>query len=179
MERLSETRSEFLDGTTVAMSGASFTHNVLVANLIMELGPSLRVTGCQIFPSDLKVKQGSRFFYPDVSVICGEPEFHDDEKDVVLNPSLLIEVLSPSTERYDKGVKFLTYQQIPSLREYTLVHQDTAMVELYRRHTAGSWLYSRIEGLDQVAELLGVELALRSLYAGVRLPDGGESFSGA
>jgi Uma2 family endonuclease len=170
-ERQAPFKSEFLDGTILAMSGASLAHNVLVANLIMELGPRLRRKGCQIYPSDLKVRQGSRFFYPDVSAICGEPEFHDDEKDVVLNPSLLIEVLSPSTEKYDKGIKFLTYQQIPSLQEYLLVHQDLAQVEVYRRHLAGSWLYSRIEGLDGLLEILGIELSLEALYSGIRLVD--------
>lgn len=166
-ERLAQSRSEFLDGQVLAMSGASLSHNALVANLIMELGPQLRPKGCQIYPSDLKVQQGSRFFYPDVSVICGQPEFHDDEKDVVLNPALLVEVLSPSTEKYDKGVKFLTYQQIPSLQEYLLVHQDLVLVEIYRRQAAGSWLYSRVDGPQGALEVLGVQLSLAALYAGI------------
>jgi len=166
-ERQADFKSEFVDGTAVAMSGASLAHNALVANIIMELGPRLRERGCRIYPSDLKVRQGSRFFYPDVSVICGEPEFHDNERDVVLNPSLLVEVLSPSTEKYDKGIKFLTYQQIPSLQEYLLVHQDTALVEIYRRHSAGSWLYSRTDGLDNALTVLDLELSLSQLYTGV------------
>ncbi len=167
-ERSAQSKSEFVDGNVLALSGASLSHNILVANLIMELGPGLRAKGCQIYPSDLKVRQGSRFFYPDVSAICGEPEFQDDEMDVVLNPSLLVEVLSPSTEKYDKGVKFLAYQQISSLQEYLLVHQDFALVEMYRRHSAGSWLYSRTDGLESGLEVLGVDLSLEALYNGIR-----------
>ena len=175
LEHQAETKSEYVDGVMYAMSGASIPHNILVANLIISLGPVLRTKGCQIFPSDLKVRQGNRFFYPDVSAICGDLEFHDSTNDVVLNPALIIEVLSPSTERYDKGLKFLTYQQIPSLQEYLLVHQDRALVEQYRRHAEGSWLYQRRDGLRESVQVLGCELDLAELYEGVSLEVGENS----
>lgn len=173
LERRSEGKSEYIDGTMVAMSGASVAHNILVANLIGELIRPLRSRGCQIFPSDLKVKQGTRFFYPDVSAVCGDLEFHDSVKDVVLNPSLIIEVLSPSTEKYDKGMKFLTYQKLSSLQEYILVHQNRPLLEQYRRHSEGSWLYLRKEGSEETVDVLGCPLSLADLYAGVELlPEG-------
>lgn len=130
----------------------------------------MRTRGCQVFPSDLKVRQGTRFFYPDVSAVCGELQFHDSVKDVVLNPSLIIEVLSPSTESYDRGMKFLTYQKIPSLQEYLLVHQDRMLVEQYRR-SEGSWLYLRKEGAEDSLEALGSPLNLAQLYSGMSLAD--------
>lgn len=130
----------------------------------------MRTRGCQVFPSDLKVRQGTRFFYPDVSAVCGELQFHDSVKDVVLNPSLIIEVLSPSTESYDRGMKFLTYQKIPSLQEYLLVHQDRMLVEQYRR-SEGSWLYLRKERAEDSLETLGCPLNLAQLYSGVSLAD--------
>ena len=167
LERRAETKSEYWDGTVLAMSGASIPHNVIVANLIMAVGPRLRARGCQIYPSDLKVRRGRRFFYPDVSAICGEPVFNDGEKDVVLNPNLIIEVLSPSTESYDKGPKFLTYQQIASLQEYLLVHQDRPLVEQYTRQSESSWLYTKSEGSGAKLEILACPITLDEIYEAV------------
>ncbi|MFA5504576.1 MAG: Uma2 family endonuclease [Vulcanimicrobiota bacterium] len=169
LERQSEGKSEYVDGMIYAMSGASIPHSIIVANIIGELIHPLRTRGCQIFPSDLKVRQGTRFFYPDVSAVCGELQFHDSAGDVVLNPSLIMEVLSPSTENYDKGMKFLTYQKIPSLQEYLLVHQDRMLIEQYRRHSDSSWLYLRKEG-EESLEVLECPLSLSALYAGITLP---------
>ena len=168
MEREAEGKNEYVDGAILAMTGASIAHNILVANLIAELVRPLRARGCQIFPSDLKVRQGARFFYPDISAVCGEIEFYDSTKDVVLNPSLIIEVPSPSTENYDKGMKFLSYQKIPSLQEYLLVHQERPLVEQYRRHSESSWLYLRKEGEDEFVQVLGCALKLFDLYTGVK-----------
>ncbi len=168
LERQTDGKSEYVDGMIYAMSGASISHNIIVANIIIELGPSLRARGCQIFPSDLKVRQGTRFFYPDVSAVCGEPQFHDSAGDAVLNPSLIVEVLS--TENLDKVKKFLTYQKIPSLQEYLLVHQDRMLVEQYRRHSDSSWLYLRKEGEEESLEVLECPLSLSALYAGITLP---------
>ncbi len=177
LERVAEHKSEYVDGIVVAMSGASLAHNVIVANLIMSLGPRLRARGCQIFPSDLKVRSGSRFYYPDVSAICGEPAFLDGEADVVLNPSLIVEVLSPTTKSYDKGAKFLTYQRIESLQEYLLVHQDQALVEQYIRQSEGAWLYRPAERAAEV-QVLGCPLSLVEIYAGVPGPDSSEGCLG-
>lgn len=163
-ERGAQSKSEYWDGRVLAMSGASLAHNVIVANLIMVAGPKLRARGFQIFPSDLKVRRGRRFFYPDVSAVCGEPIFNDGEKDVVLNPTLIIEVLSPSTESYDKGPKFLTYQQIAPLQEYILVHQGRPLVEQYSRQSETSWLYTRSEGDDAQLEILACPVSLDEIY---------------
>lgn len=167
MERRAETKSEYWDGTVLAMSGASIPHNLIVVNLISKLVSPLRARGCQIFPSDLKVRSGRRFFYPDVSAICGDPIFNDGEKDVVLNPNLIVEVLSPSTESYDKGPKFLTYQQISSLQEYLLVHQDRPLVEQYRRQSESSWLYTKWEVFGSKLEILACPVTLEEIYEAV------------
>ena len=164
MERRAETKSEYWDGNVLARSDCSVAHNVIVVNLISRLGYPLRARGCQIYPSDLKVRRGRRFFYPDVSAICGEPIFNDGEKDVVLNPNLIIEVLSPSTESYDKGPKFLTYQQIASLQEYLLVHQDRPLVEQYSRQSESSWLYTKWEGSGSKLEILACRVSLDEIY---------------
>ena len=168
MERRAEYKSEYVDGVIFAMSGASIPHNVIVANLIASLLPLMRGRGCQIYPSDLKVRSGSRFFYPDVSAICGEPRFNDGEKDVVLNPSLIIEVLSPSTQSYDKLSKMITYQKIPTLQEYLLVHQDQAMIQQYRRQSENAWMYTHTEGEDWRLEILGCQINKADVYSGVR-----------
>lgn len=164
MERASEAKSEYWDGSVVAMSGASIPHNIIVVNLISKLVSPLRARGCQVYPSDLKARRGPRFFYPDVSAICGEPIFNDGEKDVVLNPNLIIEVLFPSTESYDKGPKFFTYQQITTLQEYLLVHQDTPLVEQYTRQSESSWLYTKIEGSGSKLEILACPVTLDEIY---------------
>jgi Uma2 family endonuclease len=167
LERRAQSKSEYWDGTVLAMSGASIPHNIIVVNLISKLVSPLRARGCQIYPSDLKVRRGRRFFYPDVSAVCGDPIFNDGEKDVVLNPNLIIEVLSPSTESYDKGPKFLTYQQIASLQEYLLVHQDRPLVEKYSRQSESSWLYTRSEGGDAKLEILACPISLDEIYEAV------------
>ena len=151
-----------------ARTGASIPHNLIVGNLVAALVNCLRDTPCRVFPSDLRVRLpgGRRFFYPDVSVVCGEIQFADDKKDVILNPDLVVEVLSESTAAYDRGMKFLSYQQIPSLREYLLVSQDDPLVEHYVRQNDESWIYTKAAGLDASLALpsVGCEIALRDLY---------------
>lgn len=162
-ERQSETKAEYVDGQVLAMAGASERHNRLLSNLIMLVGPQLRGGGCRIYPSDLKIKVANRYFYPDASIVCGKAVFTDDMNDVVLNPTVLFEILSPSSAAYDRGVKFLSYQGIESLREYVLISQDEEIVETYRRHLESSWLYSRAEAelhLDSV----GVKVRVCDLY---------------
>jgi Uma2 family endonuclease len=112
------------------------------------------------------VPNSKRFFYPDVSVICGETQFADDARDVVLNPIFIAEVLSESTAAFDRGKKFQSYQQIESLQEYLLVAQDEYVVELFVRREDGQWLYTRVSGLDEVIVLPAIkcQLALRDIY---------------
>src|ERR1700682_3113589 len=131
LERKAEFKSEYMDGVVYALAGASKRHNLIVANIIITLGGQLKGRPCRVYPSDLKVKapNAKRFFYPDVSVVRGDDEFADDEQDVILNPMLIMEVSSESTAAFDRGKKFLSYQQITSLQEYLLVSQDEILVE--------------------------------------------------
>ena len=171
IERRAEYKSEYVDGVMYAMAGGSERHNLIAANLIIAIGAQLRDHPCRIYPSDLKVRvpNSRRFFYPDVSIVCGETQFADEEKDVVLNPVVVIEVLSDSTAAFDRGKKFQSYQQIESLREYLLVSQDEYVVEHFLRRDDGRWLYTKAGGLDESLALPTVKcrLALADVYSKV------------
>ncbi|HWT03367.1 MAG TPA: Uma2 family endonuclease [Pyrinomonadaceae bacterium] len=168
IERQAEYKSEYVDGVMYAMAGGSERHNLIAGNLITELNIRLRDAPCRVYPSDLKVRvpNSKRFFYPDVSVVCGETQFADDERDVILNPILLAEVLSESTAAFDRGKKFQSYQQIESLQEYLLVSQDEHLVEHFLRQENGHWLYTKVSGLDQsiILPRLQCQLALSEIY---------------
>ncbi|HZT58930.1 MAG TPA: Uma2 family endonuclease [Pyrinomonadaceae bacterium] len=167
LERRAEFKSEYFDGVIYAMAGGSERHNLITGNLVTELNIRLRERPCRVYPSDMKVRMpnSKRFFYPDVSVVCGEPQFADEVKDVLLNPILIVEVLSESTEAFDRGKKFSSYQQIESLREYLLVAQDEFVVEHYLRQEDG-WLYTKANGLDTslVLPALDCQIALSDIY---------------
>src|SRR5215210_3868181 len=154
IERRAEFKSEYVDGVAYAMAGGSERHNLITANVIIALGVQLRDRPCRVYPSDLKVRlpNSKRFFYPDVSVVCGETQFADEERDVILNPILIVEVLSDSTEAFDRGRKFSSYQQIESLREYLLVSQSEFVVEHFLRQEDG-WFYTKASGLDAALAL--------------------------
>src|SRR5262249_30090061 len=151
------------------MAGGSERHNLIVGNIVTELNLKLRATDCRVYPSDLKVRvPGSRaLFYPDVSVVCGEPRFADEARDVVLNPVLIVEVLSEGTAAFDPGKKVQAYQSIETLREYVLVAQDENVVEDFLRQENSHWLYTRASGLDASIQLSSVEceIALRDIYS--------------
>ena len=168
IERKAAYKSEYLDGVMVAMAGGSERHNLIVANLIISIGVQLKGRSCRVYPSDLKVRvpNSTKFFYPDVSVVCGETQFASDHKDVILNPALIVEVLSESTAPFDKGKKFLSYQQIDSLQECLFVWQDEMLVEKYARQSNDSWLYTKIGGVDGLVGLpaINCEAALRDIY---------------
>ena len=168
IERRAEYKSEYVDGMMYAMAGGSERHNLIAGNLITELNIQPRAAPCRVYPSDLKVRvpNSKRFFYPDVSVVCGETQFADDERDVVLNPILVTEVLSESTAAFDRGKKFQSYQQIESLQEYLLVSQDEFVVEHYLRQEDGHWLYTKVSGLDDAITLPNVkcQLSLKDIY---------------
>lgn len=168
LERRAEFKSEYFDGVVYAMAGGSERHNLIAANIIIALGTQLRDRPCRVYPSDLKVRvpSSNRFFYPDVSVICGETKFADEERDVILNPILVVEVLSESTEAFDRGKKFLSYQQIPSLQEYLLVSQDEFVAERYLRQE-NDWLYTKASGSDAgltLPSLKNCRIALSDIY---------------
>lgn len=168
LERKAEFKSEYMDGVVYAFAGASPRHNLIVANIIITLGGQLKGRSCKVYPSDLKVRtpNAKSFFYPDVSVVCGAEEFVDEERDVILNPTLVVEVSSEATTAFDRGKKFLSYQQIPSLQEYLLVSQDEPLVEGYARQGNDTWLYTKVTGLEGILTLPSIEceLALKDVY---------------
>lgn len=161
-ERLSETRSEYLDGGVYPMTGGTVNHNQITINLILELGAQLRSSNCRVHATDLKLglPDSRKFFYPDVMVVCGELQYHDERRDVILNPDIVIEVLSSSTEAFDRGAKFRAYRTIESLKEYVLVSQDKPLVEQYLKNGDGSWQYTAVEGLESSLALASVECRL-------------------
>jgi Uma2 family endonuclease len=170
IERNAEYKSEYLDGLIYAMSGGTGSHSYIAANMLIAIGARIRGSNCRVSTSDLRVVTEDLAFaaYPDVTVICGPPRYWDDRNDVLLNPQAIVEVLSPSTEAYDRGEKFERYQRIPSLKEYLLVSQDKPLVELWSRDGDG-WSVSRFEGNtgEFVIDSLGITLPLSEVYAGV------------
>ncbi|HUK89991.1 MAG TPA: Uma2 family endonuclease [Blastocatellia bacterium] len=182
LERTSEERHEFLDGQIYAMAGESIAHGDICTNLVAELRPQLRGTACRVLSKDIKIRSGpapgsrhsSRglFSYPDVVIVCEEPQFHDEYQDVVLNPTVIIEVLSPSTEAFDRGEKWFRYQTwLPSLTDYILVSQSKPLLEHYRRQRNGDWLYTPVKGLDGTIEVIDCSLRLVEVYDRVTFPD--------
>ncbi|HYH87550.1 MAG TPA: Uma2 family endonuclease [Pyrinomonadaceae bacterium] len=161
-ERESDTKSEYMDGVVYAMTGARINHVRIATNLTVELFTQLRGRRCDVLASEMKVRlQDSRkFFYPDVTVLCSEPQFHDERKDIILNPLLVIEILSPSTEAFDRGAKFQAYQTLDSLKEYLLVAQDKPVVEQFVRQSDGKWTYTAVIGLESSLHLPSVECTL-------------------
>lgn len=163
-ERAAETKSEFYDGEVFAMAGASRWHSMIVANLVATLHAKLRNGPCRVFSNDLRlqVEETGLFAYPDVMVACGEPRFLDEGQDTLLDPVLIIEVLSPSTADYDRGGKCAHYRSIPSLIDYLIVAQDRAHVERWTRvrDTEGRWIFDEIHGLDGSVRLDSVDSSL-------------------
>ena len=174
LDRAAEVRSEFLDGEMWAMSGGSWRHASLQANIIGELSAGLRGGNCRVFTSDLRVRvvPGRMYAYPDVTIVFGKPIVADDRQDILLNPVVVFEVLSPSTEKYDRGIKLQRYLAIESLKDYVLVDQDKARVEQYARGSAGAWTFRAYERLDDQPKLESVDasLPLARIYDRVELP---------
>jgi len=175
LERAAEFRSEFFDGEMFAMAGGTYAHSVISANLLVELGSKLKSAGkCRLIDKDfrIKVQATGLFTYPDLSIVCGPPQFAPDDENSLANPSLLAEVLTYSTEAYDRGRKFEHYRQIPSLREYLLVSQHEPRLELFARQPDDTWNWRAVSGLDGTLSLpaLGVEIQLADVYAGIEFP---------
>jgi Uma2 family endonuclease len=167
-ERGIEIKHEYFAGEIFAMVGASKRHNLITANVIRVLGNQLVERPCNVYPSDMRVKVRStgKYTYPDVVVACFEEEFDDAEKDTLLNPVVIIEVLSESTEAYDRGKKFEQYQQIESLIEYILITQEPYRVEQYVRQSNREWRYSEYHNAEDIVRIsvIGCELALTDVY---------------
>ena len=170
LERKAEYKSEYFDGHIIARAGANRAHSLIVTNISGELHLQFKGRGCSVHTNDMRVRPslGDAYFYPDVVVVCGAPEFEDDVFDTLLNPIVIVEVLSPSTERRDRGEKFARYKHLASLQEYVLVSQDKVWVEHHRRHGT-QWVLSHYRALEDVLPLLsiGCALPLHDIYARV------------
>ena len=161
-ERKATTKHEYVNGQIVAMSGASFAHTFITANIANQLYNQLIDGECRVVTSDMQVKASKTesYFYPDVVVVCGEPRAEDDVFDTLLNPTVIVEVLSPSTEAYDKGEKFEHYKQIASLKEYLLVSQDAVGV-VHALRQGHEWVRTECAELEDVLHLPSIECELR------------------
>lgn len=172
-EREAEFKSEYLRGEIYAMSGASLNHNIISSNLTREIGNGLKGRPCLAFVSDMKVQidAADAYFYPDLSGLCGKLEFHDDRQDTCRNPQFIIEIISDRTESYDRGKKFFSYQMLPSLKEYVLVSQKMAAVEVYRKD-GDRWIYQLLKGMDAVLKLesVGCEVPFDEIFRNVEFP---------
>lgn len=167
LERAATYRSEYFRGEIFAMAGGSPQHSLIKSNVMGTLWSRLRGRPCRAYDSDLRIKCPTGLYtYPDASVICSELEFDDEQRDTVLNPTLLVEVLSKTTEAYDRGKKFDHYRTIPSLREYVLVSQNEPMIQRFLRNDDETWTLSAIANLDQSIPLrsIGIDLSLAEVY---------------
>jgi len=161
-ERQAEHRSEYYRGEMFAMAGASANHNLIVLNTGSHLREQLKSKPCRVYPSDLKlrVEATGLFTYPDLSIVCGEPRLESDHGDVLLNPVVLVEVLSDSTEAYDRGKKFEHYRTIPSLQHYILITQDRHSIDCFTRSNGESWNLTSCKGLSGKITLEAIECEL-------------------
>jgi Uma2 family endonuclease len=172
-ERESLDKHEYRDGEILLMAGGTADHSLLLANVIRRIGNRLEGKPCHVYESNLRVRipRTVLYTYPDASVICGPPKFdpNDPTGETVTNPRLIVEVLSASTEAYDRGEKFDRYRLLDSLEEYVLVSQSAPRIETFLRQAEGTWLFTATSGLDSAAKLrsLEIELPLREVYAGI------------
>ena len=175
-ERLATYKSEYRDGQIYAMSGASREHNLIAVNLVRVLGNQLLEKPCELYANDMRVRVGqdASYNYPDIAIVCGGPRFLERDVDTLLNPTALIEILSPSTEGFDRGGKFVGYRQLESLREYVLVSQDRILVERFSLR-AGEWVLAEWGDPEGILRLESIDCSasLREIYAKVPGPDGG------
>jgi Uma2 family endonuclease len=172
-ERGQEARHEYVDGEIFAMTGASREHNLICGNAFALLHTQLRGKPCEVYSNNMRVKvrETGIYTYPDIVAVCGEPRFEDDRVDTLLNPVLIVEILSDSTERYDRGTKFAHYRRLDSFREYLLVAETELRVERYRRQGGESWLLVEYRNPEDQIELesLDCRVKLADIYERVAL----------
>jgi Uma2 family endonuclease len=173
IERQAEFKSEYFQGEIFAMAGVQRPHNLIANNIIRVLGNQLLERDCNVYSSDMrvKIKKIEKYTYPDVAVTCGKEIFEDDYVDTLLNPVVIFEILSHSTEARDRGEKFQHYQFIESLIEYILIAQNVVRVEQYVRQSDRTWMYSQYQNLEDVVKLesIGCKLSLKEVY--VKVPN--------
>jgi Uma2 family endonuclease len=176
IEREAQTRSEYVNGGIYAKSSASREHNLITGNVSAEIRAQLRGRPCEVYISDMRVKVSSTgmYTYPDVVAVCGGPAFEDRQVDTLINPTLIVEVLSPSTEGYDRGEKFAHYRRLESLQDYVLVAQDKVRVEHFVRRddASGQWVLTEISEPGGTLHLasIGCDLSLSDIYDRVESP---------
>jgi Uma2 family endonuclease len=173
IDRQSDFKNEYLNGEIFAMTGASRKHNLITINVATSLNSQLKGRQCEVYANDMRVKVSSSglYTYPDVVVVCGSPEFEDIEIDTLINPALIIEVLSKSTEGYDRGDKFGHYRKLESLLEYVLISQDKHHLEHYIRQSDNQWLLSEAGDLQARIDLPSIDckLGLADIYDKVEI----------
>jgi Uma2 family endonuclease len=173
LERKADSKSEFWNGFIIAMAGGSREHNVIAGNLHGEIRSQLKGRSREVYFSDMRVRVDltGLFTYPDVAAVCGDACFLDEKVDTLLNPTMIVEVLSRSTESYDRGDKFMHYRRLESLREYVLVSQDKVLVERFTRQ-GDQWLLTEFRHIDDTLRLDSIDCAvpLREIYAKIELP---------
>ncbi len=172
LEREAKEKHELANGEIVAMAGASREHNLICVNVSSELRQNLKGSGCETYATDMRVrmKEGN-YAYPDVVVVCDEPQFVDGEFDTLLNPSVVIEILSKSTRFRDKTEKLETYQKMKSVQECLIIEQDLLRIEHYIKQTPKQWLLRIYEELDEIVilESIGCEIPLSEIYAQINI----------
>ena len=175
LERKAQYKSEYLNGEIFAMSGASRNHNLICVNISAVLHTQLRQRPCEVYAGDMRVKVSPTglYTYPDVVVVCGEPQFEDTDLDTLLNPTLIMEVLSQSTEDYDRGTKFEHYRTLASLQEYVLVAQDKCHIVHYTRQADNTWVLSETTRREDLLHLpsIGCDLSISEVYAKVQIAE--------
>ncbi|MBK9714627.1 MAG: Uma2 family endonuclease [Kouleothrix sp.] len=168
MERTGVHKHEYYRGEIFALAGSSEAHNLILTNLLTSLNVQLRNRPCKVYPSDMRVKipKTGLYTYPDVSIVCGTPQFDDAKHDTLLNPLIAIEILSPSTERYDRGKKFQNYRTVATLQEYILVSQDEYHIEHYINLNDGNWLLTSYDAVTMTVHLKTIDctLTLEDVY---------------
>jgi Uma2 family endonuclease len=173
IERQAETKSEFYDGEMFAMAGARRNHNLIATNIGRELSQQLRDGPCEVYIGDMRVKVAKTglYTYPDIVVACNEPRFLDAEVDTLLNPTLIVEILSESTARYVRNLKSRLYRKLPSLKQYVIVDQNETLVEVYTRTSQGEWTLKDASELKQSIALKPIKrkLSLAAIYEKVKL----------
>jgi Uma2 family endonuclease len=171
LKRSSKEKHELFQGKIVAMASASISHNRIVSNTIGNLNNFLKGKGCEVFPSDLRVHipSSESFTYPDVTIICAKPEMVDYKQDTIKNPTVIIEVMSPTTEQYDRGTKFFYYIQIPSLEEYILIDSAKVFAQTIRKQTDGSWKFDELKNENDQLTFLSIahQISLKEIYENV------------
>lgn len=174
-ERSGTIKHEYFRGRIYVMTGAKESHNLIAANTLASLHGQLRKKPCRVYPSDMRIKvlRTGLNTYPDVVVVCGQPLFTDDVRDTIVNPTVIVEVLSSSTERYDRGVKFQNYRTVDTLQDYVLVSQEHHHIECYTRQESGLWLLQEVDGIKEKIDIRSIEctLSLQDVYEKVELEE--------